>query len=46
MKRGTKIGWLLVALSVVLSVWVLIGSNSRADASDYTVKDGILMEEM
>lgn len=42
MKRGTKIGWLLVALSVVLSVWVLIGSNSRADASDYTVEGGIL----
>ena len=42
MKRGTKIGWLLVALSVVLSVWVLIGSNSRADDSDYTVEGGIL----
>ena len=42
MKRGTKIGWLLVALSVVLSVWVLIGSNSRANASDYTVEGGIL----
>lgn len=37
MKKGTKIGWLLVALSIVLSVWVIIAQSSRADADDFEV---------
>ena len=39
MKKGTKIGWLLVALSIVLSVWVIIAQSSKADVdnSDFTL---------
>ena len=32
-----KIGWLLVALSIVLSVWVIIAQSSSADADDFEV---------
>lgn len=30
MKRGTKIGWLLIAVSIVLSIWVIVGQSSKA----------------
>lgn len=35
MKFGTKIGWILVAFSIVLSVWVISGIGSKAtDVTD------------
>ncbi len=34
MKFGTKIGWILVAFSIVLSVWVISGIGSKADTTD------------
>ena len=42
MKRGTKIGWLLIAVSIMLSVWVIISTSSVADTTDangYTMSD-------
>ena len=40
MKKGTKIGWLLVALSIVLSVWVIIAQSSRAvEENGFVVDD-------
>ena len=43
MKLGTKIGWILVAFSVILSVWVISGVGSKAsdetDSNGYTVDD-------
>ncbi len=41
MKFGTKIGWILVAFSIVLSVWVLSGVGSSAGdlGSGYTADD-------
>lgn len=36
MKKGTKIGWLLIALSIVLSVWVIVGQSTKAVNSQYT----------
>ena len=33
MKRGTKIGWLLIAVSIVLSIWVIVGQSSKATSS-------------
>ena len=41
MKLGTKIGWILVAFSIVLSVWVISGFGSKAvqTENDYTVSD-------
>ena len=34
MKRGTKIGWLLIAVSIVLSIWVIVGQSSKATDED------------
>ena len=34
MKTGTKIGWALIALSVVLSIWVIVGGSSNADRQE------------
>ncbi len=31
MKRGTKIGWLLVAVSVVMSIWVIASQSAAAN---------------
>ena len=45
MKLGTKIGWILVACSIVLSVWVITGLGSKADQTEngFTVSDtGVL----
>ena len=40
MKKGTKIGWLLVALSIVLSVWVIIAQSSKAvEENGFVVDD-------
>jgi hypothetical protein len=41
MKRGTKIGWLLIAVSIMLSVWVIISTSTTAD-DGYTVENGVL----
>lgn len=34
MKRGTKIGWVLLALAVLLSIWVLISQNASAKVTE------------
>ncbi len=42
MKKGTAIGWLLVAISVLLSVWVIAGQNGKAaqqTEGDFVVED-------
>ena len=41
MKRGTKIGWLLIAVSIMLSVWVIISTSAEADTvvNGYTLSD-------
>ena len=31
MKKGTKIGWIMIALSIVLSVWVIVSQSTRAE---------------
>lgn len=31
MKRGTKIGWLLVAVSIIMCVWVIVSQSVDAD---------------
>lgn len=41
MKRGTKIGWLLIAVSIVLSIWVIVGQSSKA--TDDTTADASLV---
>lgn len=42
MRRGTKIGWLLVALSIVLCIWVIVGGSSDADT---TTEDGFILSD-
>lgn len=48
MKLGTKIGWILVAFSIVLSIWVISGVGTRASElteNDFTVDDnGVLID--
>ena len=41
MKRGTKIGWLLIAVSIMLSVWVIVSTSSNADTdpNGYVIAD-------
>lgn len=34
MRRGTKIGWLLVAMSLILSVWVISSQSTSASTLD------------
>ena len=34
MKLGTKIGWILVAFSIVLSIWVISGIGTKANQTD------------
>ena len=43
MKRGTKIGWFLIALSVILSVWVIVSQSS--DASQATESGLVLSDD-
>ena len=42
MKKGTKIGWLLITLSLVLSVWVITSQSSKADQ---TTEDGFVLSD-
>ena len=42
MKKGTKIGWLLITLSLVLSVWVITSQSSKADK---TTEDGFVLSD-
>lgn len=45
MKRGTKIGWILVALSVALSIFVLSSRGSKADEVDgFIIEDGVAVQ--
>lgn len=42
MRRGTKIGWILVAFSLVLSIWVIAGGSSDANQTinnEFVVSD-------
>lgn len=46
MKTGTKIGLVLIALSIVLSIWVIVGGSSDADDGDWVLSaDGTVAEE-
>ena len=46
MKRGTKIGWALVALSIVISVTVIIASGSNAETiGDFKVDENGMATE-
>ncbi len=42
MKRGTKIGWLLIALSVIMSVWVIASQGAKADTD---IGDGFVVAD-
>ena len=44
MKRGTKVGWLLVAVSIIMCVWVIVSQSVDADpATDgFVINDGEL----
>ncbi|MDD6194519.1 MAG: leucine-rich repeat domain-containing protein [Lachnospiraceae bacterium] len=39
MKRGTKVGWLLVAVSIIMCVWVIASQSVDADPAE----DGFVM---
>ena len=43
MKRGTKIGWLLVAFSLILSVWVIV--SQKSDASTTTSEGFVISDD-
>ena len=43
MKRGTKIGWLLVAFSLILSVWVI--ASQKSDASTTTSEGFVISDD-
>jgi uncharacterized repeat protein (TIGR02543 family) len=43
LKKGTKIGWLLVAASALLAIWILVGKHtSAADNEAFTISDNKL----
>ena len=42
MKRGTKIGWILVALSVVMSIWVIASRKANANQ---TIQDAFVVSD-
>lgn len=42
MKKGTKIGWLLIAVSIVMSVWVIVSQSATADTS---LEDGFIVAD-
>ena len=42
MKFGTKLGWILVAFSIVLSVWVISGIGNEASTTD---ENGFVIED-
>ena len=42
-KNGTKIGWLLIAISIILSIWIIKGGSSSAETDgNYIDEEGIL----
>ena len=48
MKTGTKIGWLLLAMSIMISIWVIVGQQNKAaehiDEAGYSVDEqGVLI---
>lgn len=42
--KGTKIGWVLVALSLVIAIWAVASNhlNAVGDDSDWEIEDGVL----
>lgn len=42
MKRGTKIGWALVAISVVMSIWVIASQKANANQ---TIEDSFVVSD-
>ena len=42
MKRGTKIGWVMVAFAILLSLWVIIGQSAKADT---TTPEGLVIDD-
>ena len=43
MKLGTRVGWVLIAIAIILSVWVLSGDKNEANQSTedgFTLNDG------
>lgn len=42
--KGTKIGWVLVALSLVIAIWAVASNhlNAAGDDSDWEIEDGVL----
>ncbi len=42
MKRGTKVGWALVALSVLMSIWVI---SSQSVSAEYVDANGFVYED-
>ncbi len=42
--KGTKIGWVLVALSLVIAIWAVASNhlNAAGDGSDWDIEDGVL----
>lgn len=42
--KGTKIGWVLVALSLVIAIWAVASNhlNAAGDESDWEIEDGVL----
>lgn len=42
MKFGTKLGWILVAFSIILSIWVISGIGNEASTTD---ENGFVIED-
>ena len=42
--KGTKIGWVLVALSLVIAIWAVASNhlNAEGDESDWDIENGVL----
>lgn len=42
--KGTKIGWVLVALSLVIAIWAVASNhlNAAGDESDWDIEDGVI----
>lgn len=42
--KGTKIGWVLVALSLVIAIWAVASNhlNAEGDGSDWEIENGVL----
>ena len=44
MHKGTKIGWLLIALSIMLSVWVIVSEKTVADTEGESSEEVLTVE--